>query len=81
MSAKEIEHFLYNDCGLKGLSGISNDVRELLASPDPRAKLALDYFVYRIALFAECSRPRWAASTPSCSLRASARTRPPFERR
>lgn len=51
MSAKAIEHFLYNDCGLKGLSGISNDVRELLASPDPRAKLALDYFTYRIALF------------------------------
>jgi acetate kinase len=51
MSAKEIEHFLYYDCGLKGLSGISNDVRELLASADPRAKLALDYFVYRIVLF------------------------------
>lgn len=50
MSAPVIERFLYNDCGLKGLSGISNDVRELLASPDPRAKLALDYFVYRIAL-------------------------------
>lgn len=52
MSAKEIEHLLYNDCGLKGLSGISNDVRELLASEDPRAKRALDYFTYRIALFA-----------------------------
>src|SRR5215831_3797507 len=52
MSAKEIERVLYNDSGLKGLSGISNDVRELLASPDPRAKLALDYFTYRIALFA-----------------------------
>jgi acetate kinase len=51
MSAKEIEHFLYHDCGLKGLSGISNDVRELLASASPSAKLALDYFVYRIALF------------------------------
>lgn len=51
MSAKAIEHFLYNDCGLKGLSGISNDVRELLASSDPRARLALDYFVYRITLF------------------------------
>jgi acetate kinase len=50
MGAKEIERFLYNDCGLKGLSGISNDVRELLASADPRAKLALDYFTYRIAL-------------------------------
>jgi acetate kinase len=52
MSAKEIERFLYNECGLKGLSGISNDVRDLLASPDPRAKLALDYFVYRISLYA-----------------------------
>jgi acetate kinase len=51
MSAKDIERLLYNECGLKGLSGISNDVRELLASPDPRAKLALDYFVYRISLF------------------------------
>jgi acetate kinase len=51
MSAKEIECFLYYDCGLKGLSGISNDVRELLASASPGAKLALDYFVYRIVLF------------------------------
>jgi len=50
MSPKALEHFLYYDCGLKGLSGISNDVRELLASADPRAKLALDYFTYRIAL-------------------------------
>jgi acetate kinase len=52
MSAQEIEHLFYHDCGLKGLSGVSNDVRDLLASSDPRAKLALDYFVYRIALFA-----------------------------
>ena len=52
------------------------------ASSDPRAKLALDYFVYRIALFTRaCSRPRWAASTASCSRRASGRTRRPFARR
>jgi acetate kinase len=51
MNPKEVEHFLYHDCGLKGLSGISNDVRDLLASSDPNAKLALDYFAYRIALF------------------------------
>jgi acetate kinase len=51
MAAKAIERFLYNECGLKGLSGISNDVRELLASSDPRAKLALAYFTYRITLF------------------------------
>jgi acetate kinase len=52
MGAKEIERFLYNECGLKGLSGISNDVRDLLKSADPRAKRALDHFVYRIALSA-----------------------------
>jgi acetate kinase len=52
MSAQDIEGFLYNECGLKGLSGISNDVRELLASSDPRAKLALDHFAYRISLYA-----------------------------
>jgi acetate kinase len=52
MSAKEIERFLYNECGLKGLSGISNDVRDLLVSQEPGAKRALDYFVYRIALAA-----------------------------
>lgn len=49
MSADEIERFLYKDCGLKGLSGISNDVRDLLASSEPRAKFSLEYFVYRIA--------------------------------
>jgi acetate kinase len=52
MSAKQIERFLYNECGLKGLSGISNDVRDLLKSDDPRAHRALDHFVYRIALSA-----------------------------
>jgi len=51
MCAQELEHFLYRDCGLKGLSGISNDVRELLSSEDPDARFALDHFVYRIALF------------------------------
>lgn len=49
MSPGDIERMLYRDCGLKGLSGISNDVRELLASHDRRARLAIDYFVYRIA--------------------------------
>lgn len=51
MSANDTEQFLYHDCGLKSLSGISNDVRELIASSDPRAKFALDFFAYRIALF------------------------------
>ena len=42
-----MQALLYRDCGLKGLSGISNDVRELKASKDPRAAFAIDYFVYR----------------------------------
>jgi acetate kinase len=50
MSASNAQNFLYRDCGLKGLSGISNDMRELEASDDPKAKLAVDYFVYRIGL-------------------------------
>ena len=52
MSPGEVQRLLYHDCGLKGLSGISNDMRELEASGDPRAAFAIDYFVYRIALFA-----------------------------
>jgi acetate kinase len=50
MSASNVQNFLYRDCGLKGLSGISNDMRELEASEDPNAKLAVEYFVYRIGL-------------------------------
>ena len=50
MTAAQVQDLLYRECGLKGLSGISNDVRELAASPDPRARFALDYFVYRIGL-------------------------------
>ena len=50
MSVAEIQDFLYRDCGLKGLSGVSNDMRELETSADPRAAFAIDYFVYRIGL-------------------------------
>lgn len=52
LGSGDLSDLLYKKCGLMGLSGISNDVRELLASADPRAKMALDYFAYRIALFA-----------------------------
>jgi acetate kinase len=52
MSTDAVQKYLYGNCGLKGLSGVSNDVRELLASSDPGAKLALDHFIYRIALHA-----------------------------
>lgn len=46
--AQRLQHFLYHDCGLKGLSGLSNDMRDLLASDSPGARLAVDYFVYRV---------------------------------
>jgi acetate kinase len=52
MTAAETQDLLYRDSGLKGLSGISNDVRELEASSDPRGAFAIDYFVYRVGLHA-----------------------------
>ncbi len=50
LSAAALENLLYRESGLKGLSGISNDMRELEASDAPAAALAIDYFVYRIVL-------------------------------
>jgi acetate kinase len=52
MTAAQVQDLLYGECGLKGLSGISNDVRELEADPGPRARFALDYFAYRVGLHA-----------------------------
>jgi acetate kinase len=49
LSAKEVETILYKKSGLLGISGISNDMRDLLGSSDPAAKLAVEYFVYRAA--------------------------------
>jgi acetate kinase len=50
MSVNEVEDLLYRQSGLKGLSGVSNDMRELERSDAPGAALAIEYFVYRIAL-------------------------------
>ena len=49
LSPKEVETILYSKSGLLGISGISNDMRDLLASSAPEACLAVDYFVYRAA--------------------------------
>ncbi|MDE2335278.1 MAG: acetate/propionate family kinase [Rhodospirillales bacterium] len=49
MDAKAIEHLLYYESGLKGLSGLSGDVRDLLADGGPRARMALGVFAYRAA--------------------------------
>jgi acetate kinase len=48
MNARALEQLLYEQSGLLGVSGVSSDMRELLASPDPRAAEAVDLFVYRI---------------------------------
>ncbi|CAM2759296.1 acetate/propionate family kinase [Legionella worsleiensis] len=47
----KIEHILYNESGLLGLSGLTNNVRELLDSPNERAHFALDYFCLKTAQF------------------------------
>jgi acetate kinase len=52
MSPEAVQTLFYHECGLKGLSGISNDVRELEASSDPKAAFALEYFTYRVGLYA-----------------------------
>jgi acetate kinase len=49
MSAAEIEDVLYHRSGLAGVSGISSDMRTLLASGDPHAHEAVDLFVFRAA--------------------------------
>jgi acetate kinase len=49
LTAKEVEGLLYKESGLLGISGISNDMRALIASREPGAQLAVDYFVYRAA--------------------------------
>ncbi len=49
LSAKEVETILYKKSGLLGISGISNDMRDLLGRNEPEARLAVDYFVYRVA--------------------------------
>ena len=48
MDARAIERLLYRESGLLGISGISSDMRTLLASAAPSAQLAIDVFVYRI---------------------------------
>ena len=49
MTVAEVEDLLYHRAGLLGLSGISSDTRELLASADPAAHEAVDIFTFRIA--------------------------------
>jgi acetate kinase len=49
MSAEALVDLLYRRSGMLGLSGISSDFRELLASDNPRARFAVEVFCYRVA--------------------------------
>jgi acetate kinase len=49
MSREELERLLYHDSGVKGVSGLTADMKTLLASADPKAKLAIELYCYRIA--------------------------------
>jgi acetate kinase len=51
IAASELEHILYEKSGLKGLSGLTNDMKALLASADPKAKFAVDYYTLKAAQF------------------------------
>ena len=48
LSVQEVETILYKKSGLLGISAVSNDMRNLLQSREPSARLAVDYFVYRV---------------------------------
>jgi acetate kinase len=48
MDARALEKLVYQESGLLGVSGVSSDMRVLLESNDPRARLAVELFVYRI---------------------------------
>ncbi len=49
LSVKELADLLYKQSGLLGISGISSDMRDLLANPSEEAAEAVEYFCYRIA--------------------------------
>jgi acetate kinase len=49
LPVEQVEDVLYKKSGLLGISGISNDMRDLLGRSEPEARLAVDYFVYRAA--------------------------------
>jgi acetate kinase len=48
MDARAIEDLIYKQSGLLGVSGISGDMRKLLASDAPRARFAIELYAYRI---------------------------------
>jgi acetate kinase len=75
MDAAQIQRLLYHESGLLGVSGISSDMRALLASSDPRAAEAVELYCFRA--IKERSLAGW---TGWCSRPASASMRRKFAR-
>lgn len=74
LAPAELATLLYRESGLKGLSGISSDMRELEASDTPEAKQAIDYFVYRIRRELGALAAVLGGLMHSCFVAGSART-------
>ena len=62
MSPTEIQHLLYEESGLLGVSGLSGDMRELLASEVRSAREAVELFVYRVGREAGVLSADWTVS-------------------
>ena len=75
MDARAIEALIYKQSGLLGVSGLSSDMRVLLASEEAGARRAVDLFATASAASSARSPPPPAASTRSSSPPASASTR------
>jgi len=73
MSPAQVQDFLYRDCGLKGLSGVSNDMRSFRTAAIP-CGFCRDYFVYRAGLHAGMLGLPCKVLTPLSSPQASAKT-------
>jgi len=84
MSSRDVDSMLNKQSGLLGISGLTANMRELLAEEaetgDRRARLAVDLFCYRVKKYLGHISPRSTAPMPSSLPAASERTRRRFER-
>ena len=80
LTPTQVEDLLYQRSGLLGVSGVSSDMRSLLASTDPNAKEAIELFVFRIAREIGALTVSVDGLVASSSLRGSASMRPKFAR-
>ena len=75
MDARALERLLYHESGLLGVFGISGDLRVLQGSTEPRARLTIELFAYRIQREIGSLAPALGGPDASSSRPALARTR------